>query len=93
MDLLHSLSDSVHEVTVSVTIITHKGLTVLEHCLGGLLGVIEGVVFFAKIILNDTDLRTQGTQRLTVLGIVHTHCTGNALSLNNSIIVRCVDGR
>ena len=93
MNLLHPLCDSIHEVAVTLAIIPHESLTVLEHRLRGLLGVIEGVVFFAKIILNDADLRTQGTQRLAVLGIVHTHCTSNTLCLTNSIIIGCINRR
>ena len=79
MELLRTLGDTAHEFIIAVSIISHEGLTILEHGLGGLLGVIEGVVFFAQVVLDDADLGAQGAQRFAVLGVVHTHRTGNSL--------------
>ena len=71
VELLRTLGDTAHEFIIAVSIISHEGLTILEHGLGGLLGVIEGVVFFAQVVLDDADLGAQGAQRFAVLGVVH----------------------
>ena len=47
VELLRSLGDTFHECTIPIAIISHEGLSVLEHGLRGLLGVVEGVVFFS----------------------------------------------
>ena len=64
VELLRTLGDTAHGFIIAVSIISHEGLTILEHGLGGLLGVIEGVVFFAQVVLDDADL---GAQALSVL--------------------------
>ena len=92
VELLRTLGDTAHEFIIAVSIISHEGLTILEHGLGGLLGVIEGVVFFAQVVLDDADLGAQGAQRFAVLGVVHTHHTGNSLRLPDHIFVGGIDG-
>ena len=72
VELLCTLGDTVHECSVPIAIISHKGLPILEHGLGGLLGVVKGVVFFPQVILDDANLGAQGAQRFAVLGVVHT---------------------
>lgn len=91
VELLRTLGDTVHKCFVPIAIISHKCLPILEHGLGGLLGVVKGVVFFAQVILDDANLRAQGTQRFAVLGVVHTQRPGNALCHADNILIGRID--
>ena len=80
--------DSVH--TYSETL--KEGFAVLEHGLGGLLGIVKGIVLLPEIVLDDADSLTELRQHLAERGIVHSKKAGDALCHADGIGVGCVDG-
>ena len=65
------LTDLSHEVLVALAVVAEKGLAVLEHSLGGLLGVVKGVVPLTQVVLQNGDSGAQGREGLAVGGLGH----------------------
>ena len=66
MHLSFATGDLVQELAVAMAIIA-----ILEHSLGGLLGVVKGIVLLVKAILNDADVLTEFDQGLAVCSVGH----------------------
>ena len=93
MQLCFSSGYLAQECLIAFTIVAIEGFAVLEHGLGGLLGIVEGIVLHAKAILDDADALAEFYQSLAILGIAHAEVTGNPLGMQDSLSVGCVDGR
>ena len=81
------------ECLIAFTIVAIERFAVLEHGLGGLLGIVKGIVLHAEAILNDANTLAEFYQGLTILSIIHTEVAGNPLGTQDSLGIGCINGR
>ena len=68
-----------HESAVALAVVAPEGPAVLEHGLGGLLGVVEGVILLPQVVLQDPDPGAQTHQRLAVVPVRQAEGPGDLL--------------
>ena len=60
-----------HKRLISLAVVAEKRLAILEHCLGRLLLIVEGIVSLTQVVLDDTDVGTELYKRLAVGFLPH----------------------
>ena len=71
-------------------IISFKCISILIHCSGGLFFIIKGIIFFAKIILNDMNFGAKQYYIFPVCSIIHAKCPCNSFGISNRLLIRCI---
>ena len=79
------------EAAVPLAVVAQEGLAVLIQSFGGLLGVIEGVILLAEVVLDDVDMGAEGDESLAVGGIGQTEMTGDLLAVSHRLGVGGID--